>query len=159
MKEYFTEDEWFEEFYPHELGDWRKEFVVNNDSGCCWMDYCFNGFPLSSKNDILPISKCPEVNPNFIDHFFIECGNLLDENNVCWFVQPYYQKKNETYYANVVVSKLESNLDLYEIYISGHDDSSYTKHFLSKSSILDEIDYLKNYGIDNIQDREYFFTN
>jgi hypothetical protein len=54
---------------------------------------------------------------------------------------------------------MESNLDLYRVYISGHDDSSYTRHFLGRPSVLDEISYLKQYGVLDIQERDYFFTN
>lgn len=93
-----------------------------------------------------------------VDTFFVSCGDGEDDETA-WFLQPYLQPKDKTYYAKVSVTRMESNLSLYRVYISGCDDSSYTRHFLGWSSVQAEISYLKQHGVLDIQDRDYFFTN
>lgn len=163
----FTEEEWFDEFYPKSWGNWREYYNANayrenrGESGCTWMDYNMTGYLLNSANLIregMKVNKWPEGKCPFLNCFFIECGS--EENgDISYFIQPYFQYKDKTYYAKVVISKIESNLNLYKIHISGNDDSSYTKHFIGTLDLADEILRIEQEGIQEITDRGYFFSN
>ena len=106
-----------------------------------------------------------KVNPikrtKLIERFFIKCGSLEDESKVAFFIQPAFQPKTGEYYASVTLTKMESNLDLYKVFITGNDDSSYTKHYISLGAALEDIRMIKDFGINHIEDEEYgfFFTN
>jgi hypothetical protein len=144
----YTEKEWFDTFYPKEWGDWTKEYNINEyrnrdkniKSACTWMDYHLFGIPLREKDGKMKIIK--RHDKNLIDHFFIECGN---EKDVWLDVQPYLQIDG-TYYASVLIDRLESNLELYRVYISGIDDSSFTSHCLGSIKLKDVVDRIKKYG-------------
>ena len=106
-----------------------------------------------------------KVNPTnraeLIERFFIKCGSLEDESKIAFFIQPAFQPKTGEYYASVTLTKMESNLDLYKVFITGNDDSSYTKHYISLDSALEDIRMIKDFGINHIEDEEngFFFTN
>lgn len=161
MFKIYSIEEWFNEFYPKSWGNWREFYNIKkyreqkNLTGCTWMDY--SGYAVVSgetdeKGHMKVLYCLNEFNKKYtIDNFFISCAP--------YFVQPYYQPKDKEYYVKVKAYKMESNLDLYCVYISGCDDSSYTKHFIGLSNLMNELKYIKENGILDIQDREYFFTN
>ena len=154
----YKEAEYFDKFYPKSWGDWRKEYNLKmyckhpRESGCTWMDYYETGYLLtedfSGRMAVRTISR-----PEIIERFFIKTE--------CKFIQPAFQPKTEEYYCSVTLTKMESNLDLYKIYITGNDDSSYTKHYISLNDAITDIELIKEYGISHIQNEEYkyFFTN
>ena len=163
----FTEEEWFDTFYPKEFGNWREGFNIAKyrenpeATGCSRMNYCISGYLSCENSDgFMALNKYPPDASQ--EHFFVECGYKSDDKNIAWFIQPYFQKKDDTYYASVKISKMESNLDIYIIYISGCDDCSYTKHFVGKESLNKEVLQIKERGIlDSIElvENGYFFTN
>jgi hypothetical protein len=160
----YSEEEWFEKFYPKSWGDWRTEFNIEmyrkhqNVTSCSWMNYKLTGWLTSEVNGKMKVNKYSSK-PYCLDNFFVECGQESNEDEVCWFIQPYLQQKDKTYYAQISTHKMESNLDIYVIYISGCDDASYTKHVIGMYNLIQEVLYIKNNGIRDIQNREYFFTN
>ena len=156
----YSEDQWFDAFYPKEWGDWREFYNIKKyregekTTGCSWMNYKTTGFCLGENDQgLMKVVKFSYGKPYYSDHFFIQTN--------CVEIQPFYQPKVNEYYAGVGVSKLESNLDIYSIYIYGCDDSSYTKHFSSKEDLELAINEIKVYGISHIFDEKskYFFTN
>lgn len=162
----YSESEYFDEFYPKSWGDWRKEYNLKmyckhpRESGCTWMDYYETGYTLTE--DFRGIMEVREIHrPEIIERFFIKCGSLEDESTIAFFIQPAFQPKTREYYCSVTLTKMESNLDLYKVFITGNDDSSYTKHFTSLDSAMSDMADLKEYGIDIIRDKEseFFFTN
>lgn len=162
----YKEDEYFDEFYPKHWGDWRKEYNLKmycahpRETGCTWMDYYETGYTLVENSK--GIMEVREIHrPEIIERFFIKCGDLKDESKIAFFIQPAFQPKTEEYYCSVTLTKMESNLDLYKIYITGNDDSSYTKHYISLNDAITDINYIKEIGVDIIQDKgsEFFFTN
>ena len=162
----YTESEYFDEFYPKSWGDWRKEYNLKmyckhpQESGCTWMDYYETGYTLVE--NLAGVMEVREIHrPEIIERFFIKCGSLEDESKIAFFIQPAFQPKTGEYYASVTLTKMESNLDLYKVFITGNDDSSYTKHFTSLRVALEDIQLIKDYGINHIEDEEsgFFFTN
>jgi hypothetical protein len=156
----YTETQWFDEFYPKEWGNWREFYDIqkyreNQDvTGCSWMNYKLTGYCLSENEcGLMTIRPYTYGKPYASDHFFVETTN--DE------IQPFYQVKTNKHYAGIQICKEMSNLDLYSIYIYGCDDSSYTKHFIGKTDLDLEIEFIKKSGISHIfeQDSGYFFTN
>lgn len=161
----YTESEYFEEFYPKSWGDFREEYNLDmyrkqpRVSGCTWMDYYELGYCLApDENNIMKVREIHR--PEIIERFFIKCGSLEDESKIAFFIQPAFQSKTGEYYASVTLTKMESNLDLYKVFITGNDDSSYTKHFTSLRVAQECIEMIKYFGINHIEDKEYeFFTN
>ena len=161
----YTESEYFDEFYPKSWGDWRKEYNLKmyckhpQESGCTWMDYYQEGYCLVEVSGIMKVN--PIKRTGLIERFFIKCGSLEDESKIAFFIQPAFQPKTGEYYASVTLTKMESNLDLYKVFITGNDDSSYTKHYISLRAALEDIRMIKDCGINHIEDEEYgfFFTN
>lgn len=162
----YTESEYFDEFYPKSWGDWRKEYNLkmycshSHETGCTWMDYYQEGYLLTE--DFSGRMEVREIHrPEIIERFFMKCGDLEDESNIAFFIQPAFQPKTEEYYCSVTLTKMESNLDLYKVFITGNDDSSYTKHYISIKEAQEDIELIKEYGISHIQNEEYeyFFTN
>ena len=162
----YTPQELFENFYPKEWGDWRKEYNIKayrenpDETVCAWMCYDGGTFLCGEDAD----GKMKVLTREWKDHretFFISCGPLTGEDDciTAWFLQPYGNNADNNAYAKVRVSKVESNLDLYEVYISGCDDSSYTKHFIGAAECDKEVAYIKEHGVIDIRDRDYFFTN
>lgn len=160
----YTEEEWLDKFYPKEWGDWREEFNIGmlrkhrDLTGCNWMDYRLSGW-LSGEDGDGKMKVNHRQYPSTLDHFFIECGDADDEQNVCHFLIPTLQKSVGKYFASVEVLKVESNLDLYQIYISGCDDSSFTKDFIGEDDLKEEVELIKRIGVSDIQSRDYYFTN
>lgn len=165
MRMILSEEEWFERYYPKDWGDWRKSYNIAlhrkqpDASGCCWMDYVTTGYLCNEIDGEMKVMSMKQK--DIINRFFIECGSLMDEANVAYIIQPYLQRKDGLYFASVVARKLESNLDLYEIYVSGCDDASYTKQFIGLADLESAVTDLKQYGLSVIQepDQQYFFTN
>lgn len=162
----YTEAEYFDKFYPKSWGDWRKEYNLKmyckhpRESGCTWMDYYQEGYTLTE--DFTGKMTVREIDrPEIIERFFIKCGDLEDESKIAFFIQPAFQPKTEEYYCSVTLTKMESNLDLYKMFITGNDDSSYTKHYISLNDAITDINYIKEIGVAIIQDKEseFFFTN
>lgn len=160
----YTEAEYFEEFYPKSWGDFREEYNLDmyrnhpRLTGCTWMDYYELGYCLVEVSGIMKVRKIHR--PEIIERFFIKCGDLKDKSNIAFFIQPAFQPKTKEYYASVTLTKVESNLDLYKVFITGNDDSSYTKHYISLDSAMDDIQLIKDYGINHINEEyEFFFTN
>lgn len=158
--EVYTEDQWFDSFYPKEWGNWKEFYNIakyretQDVTGCTWMNYKLTGYCLSENKDgLMEIRKYNYSRPSVLDHFFVE--------TTCDEIQPFTQPKVKKEYAGICVRKLTSNLEIYEVYIYGCDDASYTKHFNSKETLNHEIDVIKKYGISHIfyKDSEYFFTN
>lgn len=156
----YTEEQWFDTFYPKEWGNWRecyniKKYRENVEvTGCSWMNYKLTGFCLSeNENGLMGVRNYSYSKPQYLDHFFVE--------TTCDEIQPFYQSKTNKYYSGIVISKLTSNLDIYQVYIYGCDDASYTKHFMSKCELENEVNRIKEFGIEHIfeKDSEYFFTN
>ena len=157
----FEEEEWFEEFYPKEWGDWRKAYNIREFanqfasgkqiSGCTWMDYSKTGGlmgEIDGTMEVIPHMADPEC----FESFFIESTKE--------FCQPYYQPKDNTHYLKVTAERMESNLDLYVIHVAGHDDCSYTRHCLSLSSMRKAIKDLKKHGTSTVEySSNYFFSN
>lgn len=161
----YKEDEWFDKFYPKEFGDWREGFNMKarienpTATGCTWMDYKVAGYLTAVNENGMMILRPWSEDVGIIEHLFISCGESSNEEEVDWFIQPYFQFKDQHYYASIKLTKEESNLDLYKVYISGNDDSSYTKHFIGLSYAGKELQYLRENGISDIRERDYFFTN
>lgn len=165
----YSESEYFDKFYPKHWGDWRKEYNLKmyiahpRETGCAWMDYYETGYVTAQNSE--GVMEVREISrPELIERFFIKCGksgSLEDESKIAFFIQPAFQPKTGEYYASVTLTKMESNLDLYEVFITGIDDSSYTKHYISLSVALNDIQLIKEYGISHIQNKEhdFFFTN
>lgn len=161
----YTEAEYFEEFYPKSWGDFREGYNLDmyrkhpRESGCTWMDYYQEGYCLVEDSGIMKVN--PIKRPELIERFFIKCGSLEDESKIAFFIQPAFQPKTGEYYASVTLTKMESNLDLYKVFITGNDDSSYTKHYISLRAALEDIRMIKDFGINHIEDEgsEFFFTN
>ena len=161
----YTEAEYFEEFYPKSWGDFREEYNLDmyrnhpRLTGCTWMDYYELGYCLVEVSGIMKVRKIHR--PEIIERFFIKCGDLKDKSNIAFFIQPAFQPKTKEYYASVTLTKMESNLDLYKVFITGNDDSSYTKHFTSLRVARECIEMIKYFGINHIEDEEheFFFTN
>lgn len=157
--------EWFDTFYPSEWGDWRKEYNIKayregqRETACTWMCYPSSVY-LLREDESGQMKVCPSEwgATSEVETFFVSCGSQSG-GEIAWFLQPYLQPADETYYAKVSVTRMDSNLDLYRVYIAGCDDSSYTRHFLGLRSVREEISYLKTHGVFNILDRDYFFTN
>ena len=162
----YRENEYFDKFYPKSWGDWRKEYNLKmynkhpQESGCTWMDYYETGYTLvENSKGVMQVRTIPR--PEIIERFFIKCGDQEDESNIAFFIQPAFQPKTKEYYCSVTLTKMESNLDLYKVFITGNDDSSYTKHYICLDDANIDIEHIVNYGIDIIQDKgsEFFFTN
>lgn len=162
----YSEAEYFDKFYPKSWGDWRKEYNLKmynkhpRESGCTWMDYYQEGYTLTEDfTGRMAIRKIDR--PEIIERFFIKCGDLEDESNIAFFIQPAFQPKTKEYYCSVTLTKMESNLDLYKVFITGCDDSSYTKHYISLNDAITDINYIKEMGVGVIQDKgsDFFFTN
>lgn len=170
LKQY-SEEEWFNTFYPQAWGDWKTHYNIGMSrktdgvTGCCWMDYTKTGVVLGEDKEtgLMKIIPWSSGRPDVIEVVFIECGHANDKENVAFHLQPYFQPQDQTYYAKVVLSKMESNLNLYSIYISGNDDSSYTKHFVGLNAGIDALADLRAYDqirdVGFISDLNYFFTN
>jgi len=166
----YTEKEWFDKFYPKKWGDWTKEYNIGmfkknpQATSCYWMDYKLTGIVLGDPNNtnILKVQELSlDIEQNILEHFFIECGDQKDEKAVSWFIQPYYQPKTKKYYANILIRKVDSNLDLFNIYITGSDDSCFGKDFIGIKDLNKGIKDIKNYGISIIQekDQQYYRIN
>lgn len=164
MIKVLTEQEWFEEYYPKEWGDYTKEYNIGEyrknprKSGCSWMCYGDLGFVFGENEH--GIMKVQQYEDTYQDtyHFlriFVQCSE--DDG----FIQPYHQPKDNTYYSKVVMSKEESNLELWSLYVVGCDDSSYTKHFIGYRAARECLEDLLEYGIQiiNQKDSGWFFTN
>lgn len=160
----YTEEQYFDEFYPESWGDWRKECNIGmyrehpDATGVTWMDYHLTGYLCSSKEDglmkVFPINRDGSV-----ERFFIKCGDVKEESKVDRFIQPAFQSKTGEYFAGVSLEKCESNLDLYNMYISGADDSSFSKDYIGLESAMKDIDYIKENGITDITSMDFYFTN
>ena len=158
--EVYTEEQWFDKFYPKEWGNWRECFNIKKFSehieatGCSWMNYKLTGYCLSeNENGLMKVCVYKHSKPQYLDHFFVETA--------CDEIQPFYQKQINKHYAGIAVTKLTSNLEIYQVYIYGCDDASYTKHFISNCELENEVNRIKEFGIKHIfaKDSEYFFTN
>jgi hypothetical protein len=159
MIEVLDETEWFYAFYPEEWGDWTISYNMRayredpDRTPCTWMDYCMTGY-LSREDPITGLMKVNDSSWGYrLEHFFV--------SKAPGFIQPIYNPINKEHYARVRVTKVESNLDLYEIYVSGGDDASYTKHFFDYKLLQAEIKNIKANGIAHVYKKssEYFFTN
>ena len=118
------------------------------------MNYKLTGYCLSEdENGLMKVCVYKYDKPRYLDHFFVE--------TTCDEIQPFYQKQINKYFAGIAITKLMSNLDIYQVYIYGCDDASYTKHFISKCELENEVNKIKKFGIEHIfaKDSEYFFTN
>lgn len=156
----YTEDQWFDNFYPNGWGNWRDFYNIvkyrenPNATGCSWMNYKLTGYCLSENADgLMEVRKYNYSKPYSLDHFFVE--------TTCVEIQPFSQAKTGKEYAGIRITRLTSNLDIYEVYVYGCDDASYTKHFSSEDELKHEIAVIKEYGIEHIfyKDSDYFFTN
>lgn len=156
----YSEEQWFDEFYPKEWGNWRECFNIKKfrehieATGCCWMNYKTTGYCLSENGEgLMEIRPYKYSKPYTLEHFFVETA--------CCEIQPFKQPKLNKMFAGVAVSKIQSNLTIYSVYIYGCDDASYTKHFSSEDGLNEELKYIKKYGIYHIfyKDSDYFFTN
>ncbi len=156
----YTEDMWFDNFYPKEWGDWKEYYNIAKYretmevTGCSWMNYKLTGYCLSENKDgLMEVRKYNYSRPYTLDHFFVE--------TCCDEIQPFFQPKSKSQWAGIFISKLTSNLDIYQIYVYGCDDASYTKHFSSEEDLNHEIKVIKDFGINHIfyQNSDYFFTN
>ena len=156
----YTEEQGFDSFYPVEWGNWKEFYNIakyretRGVTGCSWMNYKLTGYCLSENKDgLMEIRNYNYCKPHVLDHFFVE--TLCDE------VQPFHQPKVGKDYAGITITKLTSNLEIYQVYVYGCDDASYTKHFSCKEDLDHEVKVIKEYGIEHIfyKDSEYFFTN
>jgi len=142
-----------EEDYMKKYGEWDYEGRVVNNS-VCWMNYKMTGIPLGKGEDgIMRVIPWSEGAP-YLESFLVR-ADRPDENFIC----PFEQKKDNTKWAHVVTSKMESNLDIWVIYLFGADDASYTHHSKSKAEMDHEIDIIKDRGITAIHNLNFFFTN
>lgn len=160
MSKVYSEEQWFDTFYPKEWGNWKEFYNIKkyrdgvSMSGCSWMNYKITGF-CSGENaeGLMKVNQYIYSKPYYSDHFFVI--------TTCDEIQPFYQPKVDEHYAGIGISKLYSNLDIYSIYIYGCDDASYTKHFNEKCELDSEIEKIKTLGISHIftEKSGYFFTN
>lgn len=158
-----TEEEYFERYYPKSWGDWRKEYNIGEYrnqkpriSGVTWMDYIMTGFLLSERDNCL-VEVIRDKRPNYLDSFFISVEDAA-------YLQPMYQPKDETWWIKGYVRRLESNLTIYELHISGGDDSSYTKHYLDWEDLQKDLLSIYQYGVEYdspcyLPNLGFFFTN
>lgn len=156
----YSEEQWFDAFYPKSWGNWKEFYNIKKYreypkvTGCCWMNYKLTGFCVGENEEgLMGVHKYTYSKPSTLDHFFVE--------TTCDEIQPFHQPKVDEYYTGIKISKMYSNLDIYEIYIYGCDDASYTKHFNNDQDLNDEIEKLKKFSISHIfnKDSGYFFTN
>lgn len=164
MRKILTELEWFEEYYPKHWGDFTKEYNLNeylksDETACSWMCYENLGY-LSSEDGkgIMKVNKRDDsyLRDNHKDVLFIECSK---EDR---FIQPYQQPKDGRYFFKVVLSKEESNLDLWRLYVVGCDDSSYTSHYIGYQVAKESLDDIVKYGIGVVEcgiGSDWFFSN
>ena len=160
MIKVYSEEQWFDTFYPTEWGNWREFYNISKYresqkiTGCSWMNYKLTGYCLSENSEgLMKVNTYNYGKPYYYDHFFVETS--------CDEIQPFYQPRVNKYYAGVGISKLTSNLNIHSIYIYGCDDASYTKHFDNELELQTEISKIKMFGISHIftEKSGYFFTN
>ena len=149
-----------EDDYMKTYGEWDYEARVVNDS-VCWMNYKITGIPLSPDKDgimrVIPWDSRNDRGINgspYIESFLVR-ADRDDERFIC----PFKQEKDNTKWAHVITSKMESNLDIWIIKVFGCDDASYTCHFLAEQEMLRAVDILKDVGITAIEELGFFFTN
>ena len=161
MRKVLTEEGWFDTYYPSEWGDWRKSYNIkayrefnHKDTGCTWMCYTDTGY-LSSEdeNGEMQVRSWSDPDSHSLAVLFIQLESS-DEFNCA-----YHQPKDNTHWVKVRVSRMESNLVLISIYISGCDDVSYTKHLLGDETWESEVEELKILGMSDLTGCDYFFTN
>jgi len=157
LKKYY-EEEWFNEFYPNEWGDWKQNYNIAayqkdcDETGCSWEHYSSVGFLSAAVNGLMKVESWHGNNKRIVEHIFLEC---ID----CEFIQPIYQKKDDAYYCEIELTKEDSNLDLYLLRVCGCDDCSYSKHIIGLDGCIKELERLDKDGINNITDFDYFFSN
>jgi hypothetical protein len=81
-----------------------------------------------------------------------------DDDGIDWYICPFEQTDN-TYWAQCILTKMESNLELYVVCVFGCDDASYSKHYLSVEEANADLEEIKRSGISSIYKMKFFFTN
>jgi hypothetical protein len=115
-----------------------------------WMNYKSTGIVCSDGK----IISFGEVS-SYLESFLVRADHGDD---VDWFIQPFKQDDG-SYWAQVVLSNIPSNLPLCKIHIFGCDDASYSKHYLSLDDAYKDIEFFKDNGISKIDSMDFFFTN
>ena len=159
------EEEYFDSYYPKELGDWRKKYNIQaykdgKFQGVCWMCYKRSGVVLSGDEEPGNMKIIPSSSDRYIESIFLECGSANTEPSA-HYIQPYMTSDGK-FWAQITVEKMESNLDLYMIHISGDDDASYSLHCLGKSEVKKMFHILTRDGMNSLKDITslgFFFTN
>jgi hypothetical protein len=133
-----TEAQWFDLYYPSELGDWTKEFNLDHypeKTGCCWFNYQLCGeidwsaFVSDNPGNLLLVQERQE--PNCIDHFFVKVSPNLQ-------ITPYYQPLTNDYWVSVIVDL--HGIDGFNAVISGTEEEfSFIKTYKDLDSLTEEI--------------------
>jgi hypothetical protein len=160
---FLNEEEYFDRYYPKELGDWRKEYDIKacregKIPGVYWMCYRQSGIasgenPDTGKMEIIPWRS---VNPRFV-----RSGFLQMQGPEIGYLCPYKTGDGKEW-AQITVRREESNLSLYVIRIAGCDDASYSVHVLEEGKAIALFDEILHNGVDDPDDMQLydaFFTN
>jgi len=154
-----TEEEWFDEYYPKEWGDWRQEYNAKAyrengviRSGCTWLNYKVTGW-LAGSNDLLVVNKHSDCR-------YIKSSLFEVSDDICtMFCGP--RQPDGSCWVQGTIYKCESNLELYTITLFGIDDMSYSKDFIGLDSVLEGWDKLPQLLTDMslLFKDSYYFTN
>lgn len=178
--------EWGDWRKYYNIGMYRN---THNKTGCAWMDYG-DGLELIGLNNRTDILKTKKVKPvKGKEVRFVQCGTKADESTVNWYIQP-YEQPDGTYWGKVILRQPDykqfsdeerydinncslnldlskyptksnaKDIDLWEIYIAGCDDASYTKQIIGKEEALSQFKLIIENGIPyDFKDCGYEFTN
>ncbi len=119
------------------------EYDVSNNGPINWMNYYMVGNVCGSK-------VYPNNSNFYLDSFLVQCS----KDNI---IGPFRQKKDKTYWAQVVLHKFESNLDIWMIHIFGCDDAAFSKHYTSKELMTKDLEFIKQYGIEDLKSLNFFW--
>lgn len=122
-----------------------KALTIYNDTHCGpinWMNYYKTGWV--SGNRVYKNSST-----HVIDSFLFQC----DEDHR---LGPFRQKSDNTFWIQAYSYKMDSNLDIWALHMFGCDDAACTKHYLSELDLQEDINRLKFFGVDDLDNFNFF---
>jgi hypothetical protein len=139
---WLTVEEWFDEYYPKEWGDWRKEYNIGKfretrGTACTYLEYYGTGARLgaTTRDGRIPV----------IDHEGHKVKHrIFVDATEAHYVNSYVQPKDGKEFASVIVNEYES---ISTIQVTGCDDAAFIKEYENYYDLMQDFEAIRALGV------------
>jgi hypothetical protein len=140
--EWLSVEEWFDEYYPKEWGDWRKEynagkFRETRGTACTYRDYYGTGARLGATTIDGIIHVIDHDGYKAKHHIFVDATEAD-------YISPCVQPKDGREFASVIVNEYEA---ISTIQVTGCDDVTFTKEYENYYELMTDFEAIRRLGV------------